>query len=63
MPRLRSEFMEAIPIYKLICPSSGATIGYEYRWNTGETAILWHGSAQENFIRITIGGRSIESKT
>lgn len=43
--------LEAIPTYRLICPDSGELAGIEYRWNNGETGILWRGDPIDNFVR------------
>ena len=36
-PRL----LEAIPIQRIVRPSTGETVGWIYQWNTGELAPLW----------------------
>jgi hypothetical protein len=33
--------LEAVPIAKIVARISGETVGWVYRWNTGETAELW----------------------
>lgn len=47
----QSDFLEATPAFKLICPESGELAGIEYRWNNGEAGILWRGDPIDNFVR------------
>jgi hypothetical protein len=49
-----TDALEAVPINRLICPSTSLTVGYEYRWNNGDLAVLWLGAEYEDVIRISL---------
>lgn len=48
------EPLEAVPINRLINPSSGTAVGIEYLWDTGETSILWRDKVCEDVLRVPI---------
>lgn len=48
------EPLEAHAIAKMICVASGKTVGIQYLWDTGQTAILWHDLPRNNVYRITL---------
>lgn len=48
------EKSEATPVFRLVDRGSDRTVGIEYRWNTGETSILWRGGSVDKFIRLPI---------
>lgn len=45
------DLLEAIPVFKLICPESGELVGVEYHWNNGEIGVLWRGAPLNNLVR------------
>lgn len=49
-----AQFSEAEPIFRLIDKDTNTVAGIEYRWNTGETAILWRADPVNNFFRKAI---------
>lgn len=54
LTHIEDDLIEAVPIYKLLCPSTGALVGYEYRWNTGQLSILWLVAEIDGPIRISL---------
>lgn len=48
------ELLEATPVFKLVSPISGRTVGYEYMWNTGRTATRWIEKPHEMVVRVPI---------
>ena len=42
---------EAVPINRLTCAKGSYVVGIEYRWDTGETSILWKNDPVDNFSR------------
>jgi hypothetical protein len=55
-----ANLLEAVPINRLVCETSGITVGIEYRWNTGELAILWRDTIREDSVRLPIENRDKE---
>jgi hypothetical protein len=51
-----SDLLEAVPIFRLVCPNSDELVGIEYHWNNGEAGILWRVDPIENFVRRPING-------
>jgi hypothetical protein len=49
---------EAHAIAKMICVATGQTVGIEYLWDTGQTAVLWHDLPQNNVHRLALAPRS-----
>ena len=58
MGDLANKELEASPESKLVCPKTGKLLGYEYRWNTGETAILWIEANFEQIVRLPLANRA-----
>lgn len=48
---------EARAIAKMICLATGKTIGVEYLWDTGQTAVLWLDLPQNNVHRLALAPR------
>lgn len=44
-----SQLKEGEPIARLVDRETGKTLGWEYRWNTGETGTLWVKEASDDF--------------
>jgi len=55
-----ANLLEAVPINRLVCETSGVTVGLEYRWNTGEVAVLWRGGARDDAVRRPIKNSDTE---
>ncbi|MEM6898415.1 MAG: hypothetical protein AAF583_01405 [Pseudomonadota bacterium] len=49
-----AQFGEAEPMFRLIDQDTNTVVGIEYRWNTGENAILWRTDPVHNVIREAI---------
>lgn len=45
---------EAHAIAKMICVATGKTVGVEYLWDTGQTAILWYDLPRNNVKRLAL---------
>lgn len=48
---------EAHAIAKMICVATGKTVGVEYLWDTGQTAVLWHDLPRSNVHRLALAPR------
>lgn len=48
---------EAHAIAKMICVATGKTVGVEYLWDTGQTAVLWHDLPRNNVHRLALAPR------
>jgi sugar lactone lactonase YvrE len=53
---------EAHAIAKMICVATGKTVGIEYLWDTGQSAILWHDLPRNNVHRLALAPRSSSAK-
>ncbi|ARU01606.1 hypothetical protein [Yoonia vestfoldensis] len=46
-----SDLLEAVPVFRLVCPNTGEVVGVEYHWNNGEAGILWRADPIDNYVR------------
>jgi len=50
----KQNLLEATAIYRLICNTTGRTVGIEYRWESGEIGILWREEVDLEAKRVPI---------
>ena len=48
------DLREATPVRKIVCRSTGAILGYEYRWDTGEIGVLWLDGEHDDVTYISL---------
>lgn len=48
------KLFEAAPVYRLVCNTTGRTVGIEYLWESGEIGILWREEVDLEAKRVPI---------
>jgi len=56
----KANLLEAVPVYRLACSTTGTTVGIEYRWNTGDLSVLWCDHYCEDVVRQPITGQDLD---
>lgn len=54
MTSSKQNLLEATAMYRLICNTTGRTVGIEYLWESGEIGILWREEVDLEAKRVPI---------